>query len=104
VYDNLGLEAVWSRYRRVLISDAGGHMGNVAKPRRLWPLQLLRVLSFIDHQRTGTYWGIRSHVRDFGLDDPMADPSDADVRALAGVATRLARMPEERQERLINWG
>lgn len=121
VYDNLGLEAVWSRYEQVLISDAGGHMGNTTKPHAFWPLQILRVLSvidnqvrdlrkrqavlwFIDGQRTGAYWGIRSHVRDFGLADPIAEPSDEAVQALAGVATRLAGIAGELQERLINWG
>jgi NTE family protein len=121
VYDNLGLEAVWSRYTQVLISDAGGHMGNVPRPKAFWPLQILRVLSvidnqvrdlrkrqavvfFIDGQRTGTYWGIRSHVRDFGLAHPIVDPPDDVVRALAGVPTRLARVDEPLQERLINWG
>jgi NTE family protein len=121
VYDNLGLEAVWSRYQQVLISDAGGHMGNAPKPHAVWPLQILRVLdvidnqvrdlrkrqavlSFIDGQRTGAYWGIRSHVRDFGLRDPIAQPSDETVRELAGVATRLAHLDDAAQERLINWG
>ena len=121
VYDNLGLEAVWTRCEEVLISDAGGHMGSKPGQSALWPLQMLRVLSVIDNQvrdlrkrqavlsfiqkeRTGAYWGIRSHVRDFGLADPIAEPSDAAVRALAGVATRLARMSEQVQERLINWG
>jgi NTE family protein len=121
VYDNLGLEAVWSRYTQVLISDAGGHMGNVARPRSFWPLQILRVLSvidnqvrdlrkrqavlsFIDGQRTGAYWGIRSHVRDFHLAQPIADPSDEAVRALAGIATRLACMSDPLQESMINWG
>jgi NTE family protein len=121
VYDNLGLQAVWSRYEQVLISDAGGHMGNTARPKAFWPLQFFRVLSVIDNQvrdlrksqavqsfidgrRTGTYWGIRSHVRDFHLADPIAEPSDATVKALAGVATRLRRMSDLQQERLVNWG
>jgi NTE family protein len=121
VYDNLGLEAVWSRYTQVLISDAGGHMANAPKPHAFWPLQIFRVLnvidnqvrdlrkrqavlSFIDGRRSGAYWGIRSHVRDFGLADPIADPSDDTVQALAGVATRLAGIADDLQERLINWG
>jgi NTE family protein len=121
VYDNLGLEAVWSRYKQVLISDAGGHIANAPRPKAFWPLQILRVLSvidnqvrdlrkrqavvsFIDQERTGTYWGIRSHVRDFGLAKPIAEPTDEQVRALAAVPTRLAGVEERLQERLINWG
>jgi len=121
VYDNLGLEAVWTRLEQVLISDAGGHMGNARSPSSFWPLQLLRVLSVIDNQvrdlrkrqavvsfidghRTGAYWGIRSHVRDFGLKAPIATPSDDAVKALAGVSTRLASLSDQVQKRLINWG
>lgn len=121
VYDNLGLEAVWSRYTQVLISDAGGQMGNVARPRSFWPMQLLRVLSvidnqvrdlrkrqavqsFLDGQRTGAYFGIRSHVRDFGLPHPIANPPDTVVNELAAVKTRLANIEDPVQERLINWG
>jgi len=121
VYDNLGLEAVWTTCRRVLISDAGGQMSPQRRPRSFWPLQLLRVLhvidnqvrelrkrqavqSYIDGQRTGAYWGIRSDVGDFGLANPIARPTPAQVRALAGVPTRLAALGSELQERLINWG
>jgi NTE family protein len=121
VYDNLGLEAVWTTCREVLISDAGGHMANERRPRSLWPLQTFRVLQVIDNQvrdlrkrqavvsytegqRTGAYWGIRSHVQDFGLNDPIAEPTEAQVRALAGVQTRLARLEATVQEQLINWG
>ena len=121
VYDNLGLDAVWTTCRQVLISDAGGHTAAVRRPHALWPLQLLRVLHVIDNQvrdlrkrqavqsyieghRTGAYWGIRSHVQDFGLSDPLASPSQAQVRTLAGVPTRLAALGAVTQERLINWG
>ena len=121
VYDNLGLEAVWTTCREVLISDAGGQMGAERRPHAFWPLQLLRVLHVIDNQvrdlrkqqavqsyiegtRTGAYWGIRSDVDDFGLENPIADPAVAQVRALAGVPTRLAALDGPTQERLINWG
>jgi NTE family protein len=121
VYDNLGLEAVWTTCEEVLISDAGGHMGNAPRVSRLWPMQLLRVMKVIDNQvrdlrkrqavlsfserkRTGAYWGIRSHVTDFPVPDPVASPSDDTVKALAGVATRLAKISPDLQKRLINWG
>ncbi len=121
VYDNLGLEAVWTTCRQVLISDAGGATPAQGHPRSFWPLQLLRVLHVIDNQvrdlrkqqavqsyiegtRTGAYWGIRSDVEDFGLENPIADPTVAQVRALAGVPTRLAALDGRTQERLINWG
>ena len=36
--------------------------------------------------------------------DPIAEPTDAQVQALAGVPTRLAALGPTVQERLINWG
>jgi NTE family protein len=121
VYDNLGLETVWKKFDTVLVSDGGGHMADIPRPGRLWISQFVRVLhvidnqvrdlrkrqavtSFADGQRKGAYWGIRSHVRDFGLGDPIADPADAVIEALAAVPTRLARLDRLTQERLVNWG
>jgi NTE family protein len=121
VYDNLGLETVWKKYDTVLVSDGGGHMPDIPRPGRLWTSQFVRVLhvidnqvrdlrkrqaitSFADGQRKGSYWGIRSHVRDFGLADPLLDPPDEAIESLAGVATRLAKIEPALQERLINWG
>jgi NTE family protein len=120
VYDNLGLETVWKRYETVLISDGGGRMGPLAKPRRLWPLQSFRVLSVIDTQvrnlrkrqaidsykaglRKGVYWGIRTHIADYGLTQTLDCPFDK-TSAIARVATRLGKMDAATQERLINWG
>jgi NTE family protein len=121
VYDNLGLEAVWRKYDTVLVSDGGGHMADMPRPGRTWISQFMRVLhtidnqvrdlrksqavtSFEDGQRHGAYWGIRSHVRDFGLADPIMDPPDSAVTSLAAIATRLAKVQPTSQERLINWG
>jgi NTE family protein len=120
VYDNLGLETAWKRYRTILVSDGGGHMGPDEDPPRVWPLQMLRVLKVVDNQvrdlrkrqvigsynagtRDGAYWSIRSDLADFPLSDPLACPV-AETRALAAIATRLAALPEITQERLINWG
>lgn len=120
VYDNLGLEPAWKGFRTVLVSDAGGHMKPERRPHRFWPLQLYRVLGVIDNQvrslrkrqaidgfkahlRNGTYWGIRSHVRDYGLPDALRCPEEATLR-LAEVKTRLGSLGDVQQERLINWG
>jgi len=121
IYDNLGLETVWKNFENVLVSDGGGHMPDLPRPGRLWPFQAVRVLFTIDNQvrdlrkrqvissfteqtRKGGYWGIRSHVRDFKLPDPLLDPTDAEVAALAKLPTRLARIAPASQEHLINWG
>jgi NTE family protein len=120
VYDNLGLETVWKRYRTVLVSDGGGHISAQAKPASDWLRQTPRVISVIDSQvralrkrqviglyrlglRDGAYWGIRSDIGDYGLPDAL--PCDlALTRVLADTPTRLARMGPLLQERLVNWG
>jgi NTE family protein len=120
VYDNLGVETAWKRYRTLLVSDAGGLMGADPEVPDDWGRGLLRVLSVIDNQvralrkqqvveslragdRDGMYIGIRSAVTGYPVQDPLAaDP--AVTRRLAGISTRLDAMPEELQELLINWG
>ena len=121
IYDNLGLETVWESHSGVLISDAGGHMPDIPRPGRIWATQAVRVLhavdnqvrdlrkrqalsSFIEKTREGTYWGIRSHVRDYKLDQPLLEPADSEIEALARLPTRLAKIAPENQDRLINWG
>lgn len=53
--------------------------------------------------RTGTYWGIHSHVSDYPSAPGLPCPPDQ-VERLARIATTLSRLPEADQERLINWG
>jgi NTE family protein len=120
VYDNLGLETAWKRYRTILISDGGGHIGGRPNVERDWIRQALRVLGVIDSQvralrkrqaidafqrgdRDGTYWGIRTDIGDYGLPDALPCPADKTL-ALAHTATRLKAMDSLLQERLINWG
>ncbi|HVQ77196.1 MAG TPA: patatin-like phospholipase family protein [Candidatus Binatia bacterium] len=120
VYDNLGLETAWKRYRTVLVSDAGGKMQAEEEPAEDWARHSLRILDLIDNQvrslrkrqvidafvrkeRAGAYWGIRTDIGDYRLADALPCPF---VRTLdlANTATRLKRMEPELQERLINWG
>ncbi len=120
VYDNLGLETAWKRCLTILVSDGGGHMAPEPKPKRDWIRHSIRVLDIIGNQvrslrkrqiidaykagaRTGTYWGIRTHVRDYGLPDPLPCPESRTLE-LATLATRLQRLEPEIQKRLINWG
>jgi NTE family protein len=120
VYDNLGLETAWKRCKTVLVSDGGGHMADMPRIARNWGSQGIRVSKTLDNQvralrkrqivegyisklRCGTYWGIRSHVKDY----PAGSPFDCDeqkTRALAEVPTRLASTKRQTCERLINWG
>jgi NTE family protein len=125
VYDNLGLETVWKRCRTVLVSDAGGQIRDDADPPHDWLRQSRRVLSVVDNQvrdlrkrqikagfglpdsvgahRDGAYWGIRSDIRRYAVEDPMPAPHEDTLR-LAEIPTRLKRLDADTQERLINWG
>jgi NTE family protein len=120
VYDNLGLETVWKRYRTVLVSDGGGQMQPEPEPERDWIRHSIRINSLVDNQvrslrkrqvvgslaakvRTGAYWGIRTNIADYGAAAALPCPFDKTL-ALANIETRLARMEPETQQRLINWG
>lgn len=120
VYDNLGLETAWKRYRTILVSDGGGRIGGKAEVERDWPRHAHRVLNVIDSQvralrkrqaingfkegrREGTYWGIRTNIAAYGVPDTLPCPLDQTQR-LANVATRLKKLDAAVQERLINWG
>jgi NTE family protein len=121
VYDNLGLETAWKRYKTILVSDGGGKMGPQPRPKHDWARHAYRTLSVIDTQvrnlrkrqvvagylagdRDGTYWGIRSHVGDYGPPQGSLPAPDDKALKLAQTPTRLAEMDDTLQERLINWG
>jgi len=120
VYDNLGLETAWKHYDTILVSDAGGKMKPEEEPKEDWARHAYRVLDLIDNQvrslrkrqlidsytnkiRKGTYWGIRTDISHYGLDDSLPCPLDRTLE-LADTPTRLKRLPAELQERIINWG
>jgi NTE family protein len=127
-YDNLGLETVFKRFDTVLVSDAGAKMAAEPVPHTDWARHAYRMLDIIDNQvrnlrkriliaayrdqsgnptvsRKGAYWGIRTDINAYGLADAMNAQCPLDrTQALAEVPTRLEAMPDELQERLINWG
>jgi NTE family protein len=122
VYDNLGLETVFKRYRTVLVSDGGGQFDPDPDPANDWVRHMLRVLQTIDNQvrslrkrqligayragiREGAYWGIGSDIADYRPAPPGLLPAPHErTMVLARVATRLAKVSKELQESLINWG
>ena len=55
------------------------------------------------NHRKGTYWGIRTDIADYRLASALGCPHDHTL-ALAATPTRLKRMDDNLQERLINWG
>ena len=120
VYDNLGLETSWKRYRTILVSDAGGRLAPDPEPKTDWARHSIRVLEVIDNQvrslrkrqivgafvdgtRKGAYWGIRTDAADYGRALALPCPLDRTTE-LAALETRLKRIAPELQERLINWG
>lgn len=120
VYDNLGLETAWHRHRTLLISDGGGFLHIDAAPKRNWAQHGIRVAGIVDGQvralrkreliqgfqagmRTGTYWGERSSIEDYGLDDPLTYKMQGTV-VPSKVPTRLAALDEATQIDVINWG
>lgn len=120
VYDNLGLETAWKRYETILVSDAGLGMAADPDPGGDWASHSMRVLNMIDNQvralrkrqlvgsyraglRKGSYWSIRSDVREYGPTTGLPCPEERTAE-LAQVPTRLADLKDETQERLINWG
>jgi NTE family protein len=125
VYDNLGLETAWKKYQTVLVSDGGGKMQAEAEPKGDWARHALRVNDIIDNQvrslrkrqliasyqakpedptsRAGTYWGIRTDIAEYGVSGALACPFEKTIR-LANLKTRLKRLDDVVQERVINWG
>ena len=120
VYDNLGLETVWKRYQTVLVSDGGGKLAPEEHPKGDWARHAIRVDELIDnqvrslrkrlllgsfsnHDRQGTYWGIRSHIDDYHVADPLPCPPDKTL-ILANTPTRLKKLDPVLQNRIINWG
>jgi NTE family protein len=120
VYDNLGLETAWKRHKTILVSDGGGKLAPEEEPKSDWARHAYRILGLIDNQvrslrkrqvidsfksgvRSGAYWGIRTNIADYQLDRTLPCPF-ARTLALAEIPTRLKRLPDRDQERLINWG
>jgi NTE family protein len=120
VYDNLGLETAWKKCKTILVSDGGGQMPPMPEPPSDWARLSVRVLKTIDNQvrslrkqqaiegyksglRTGTYWGIRSHMADYPAPSELEFDQDA-TEALANYPTRLAEIDPPMRNRLINWG
>ncbi|MFN0130071.1 MAG: patatin-like phospholipase family protein [Verrucomicrobiales bacterium] len=121
VYDNLGLETAWKRYRTIFVSDGGGKMQPQPVPDHNWAQHGLRINEIIDNQvrslrkrqlidafkvksaHDGTYWGIRTHLNDYPKPGILPCPEDK-VQELASTPTRLQKLEARHQERLMNWG
>lgn len=116
-----GLETAWKSYKTILVSDGGAKMQPEPKVPCDWVRQAIRANSVIDNQvgnlrkretiagfedrdRTGTYWGIRSDIANFGPPPGSLPCPPEQTAVLAATKTRLQAMDATLQERLINWG
>jgi NTE family protein len=120
VYDNLGLETVFKNYKTVICSDAGRDLSAKKKVPGDWILQTYRVVktinnqvrslrkrilltSFVEHERHGTYWSMRTDVRKYPAKDRLPCPFHR-TQELASIRTDLEAKDTVTQRRLINWG
>ena len=120
VYDNLGLETAWKRYDTILVSDGGGHYKPEPSPHHDWARHAFRILDLIDSQvralrtrdlialfnmqeRKGAFWSIRQDFGVYSKRSALACPFGRTTE-LAQYPTRLQKMDDEIQGRLINWG
>ena len=120
VYDNLGLETVWKRYKTIFVSDGGGRLQPEEKPASNWASHALRIGSMVDRQVrslryrelinayisgeiSGAYWGTFTNIAGYKVPTPFNCPIEK-TSELAKIGTRLVKMPSITQEKLINWG
>ena len=120
VYDNLGLEPVWKRYRTILVSDGGRAMPGNPLPKSNWFSQALRVSDIAlqqgiflrqrvlrgldrDGSRKVVSWGIGEGVAVHGPDNPLGF-TEAETKLAASVKTRLKRFPGPVQRTVMRAG
>jgi NTE family protein len=121
VYDNLGLEAIWKRYRTVLVSDGGRRMTDDLQPSSDWARHSRRLLDLLQHQtsnlrrrqvvegfqqgvRRGAYWGIQTDISKLSAESKLLPANSPMVLETADTDTRLTALADEVQDRIINWG
>lgn len=120
VYDNLGIETTYKRYRTLLVSNGGAPFDFPVRVPRNWVGLGARVISVIDSQvlslrkrllvgafqrreRQGAFWDIDQNIAVHRCPDSLPCPIGK-TRLLAAIATDLAAKDEATQMRLINWG
>jgi NTE family protein len=120
IYDNLGLEPVWKRYKTILVSDGGAVTPPSVAPQTNWLSQAVRVSDIALQQginmrrrvllgldRTGVrriaYWGIREPVASYGITNDLGFTAEQ-TRQAAEVETRLTRYPLATRVNIIRAG
>lgn len=120
VYDNMGIETAWKRYKTILVSDAGGKTQAEGDPHTDWARHALRINDLIDNQvrslrkrqvlssfiaktRLGSYWSIRGSIDEYSAPHKLPCPAAATAK-LAATPTRLKKLDDLVQNQIINWG
>jgi NTE family protein len=120
IYDNLGLEPVWKRYRTILVSDGGAMTPAIATPRSNWLSQAIRTTDIALQQginmrrrtlrglhasgtRNVIYWGINDAVGTYGRGNPLRFSNES-TKSAAAVPTRLTRYPSDIQNLILQAG
>jgi NTE family protein len=120
IYDNLGLEPVWKRYKTILVSDGGAVTPPSIAPRTNWLSQAVRASNIalqqgvnmrrrvlVGLERSGerrvAYWSIADPVASYGIDNELSFTAEQTKQA-AEVATRLTRYPIATRENILRAG
>ena len=120
IYDNLGIETIWKRYRTLLVSNAGDPFSIETKPSTNWLKQSRRVLSMMhrneenhrirwlismakSNERRVALWSLRGRVSDFNTDNAIS-LSEANAAAAASQSVRLDPLSSQEASRLVNHG
>jgi NTE family protein len=119
IYDNMGLEPAWKRYRTLLVSNAGRPFEELATPPTDWLNQMRRVVDitmdqdqalrervlvymYMQQYRTGTLWGLNVHS-----DGPDGRPpllTAQEEAAAKTMRTRLNYFSTDEQSLLLKAG
>ena len=120
VYDNLGLEPVWKRYRTILVSNGGSLTPGIPAPRSNWLSQAIRTTEIALQQginmrrrtlrrlhesgaRNVIYWDINDAVDTYGCGNPLHFSKES-TELVAAVPTRLTRYSSTTQNLIIQAG
>lgn len=120
VYDNLGLEPVWKRYKTILVSDGGAVTPPLPRVKTSWLGLAMRTTDIAlqqginmrrrvllgmhqSGQRKVAYWSVSDPVDRYGVGNPM-NFSSAQSRTAASMPTRLTRFDAGLRECVMRAG
>lgn len=120
IYDNMGVEAIWKRYKTLLVCNAGDPTKETPNPPDDWFHQMRRTISFMHRQaennrvrwlmsmagakqRTLVYMPLRGSPKSHGDKNALA-LDDAEARRAQEEDVRLWKLDRQALERLYKHG